>query len=416
MLHDLFEILSFQSGYNTNVVLLGSCLLGTAGGVVGVFSLLRKRALISDAISHATLPGITLGFLVALALTGTGKSLPFLMIGSTLSGILGVLLVQWIKDNTRLPEDSAIGTVLSSFFGLGVVLMSYIQTLKSGSQAGLESYLLGSTASMLQSEAEMIAFSALVITILAILFMKEFGLVCFDPEYAASRGWTVSKIDLLMMALLLAVVVIGLKTVGLILIIALVIIPPVAARFWTDRLGFMVSISAFTGGLSCYLGAALSALTPDLPSGATIVLTATSIFTLSLLFAPKRGIVAVALRQLSFRLKITRRRALLSLDKGPASLTLLPSLLLRREGVINSSGELTSQGKKVVSLMAHDQALWNQYLSDYPEEAFAQNKWSLVMITDVLSFDLIKELENSISGQNLSAGQNLVSCPLKDIS
>ncbi|WP_085901984.1 metal ABC transporter permease [Kiloniella majae] len=404
MLQELFEILTFQSGYNTNVVLLGAGLLGTAGGVVGVFSLLRKRALISDAISHATLPGITLGFLVALALTGTGKSLPFLMIGSTLSGILGVLLVQWIKDNTRLPEDSAIGTVLSSFFGLGVVLMSYIQTLKSGSQAGLESYLLGSTASMLQSEAEMIAISALVITVLAVLFMKEFGLVCFDPDYAASRGWAVSKIDLLMMALLLAVVVIGLKTVGLILIIALVIIPPVAARFWTDRLGIMVAISAVTGGMSCYLGAALSALTPDLPSGATIVLTATALFTLSLLFAPKRGIIATALRQFSFRLKITRRRALLSLDKGQENLSFLASLLLKREGVLNSDRALTEKGKKTVVTMSRDQALWNQYLNDYPEEAFAQNRWSLAMITDILPRDLIKELEMSIDSPKKEIG------------
>ncbi|KLN60024.1 zinc ABC transporter permease [Kiloniella spongiae] len=404
MLQELFDILTFQSGYNTNVVLLGAGLLGTAGGVVGVFSLLRKRALISDAISHATLPGITLGFLVALALTGTGKSLPFLMVGSTLSGILGVLLVQWIKDNTRLPEDSAIGTVLSSFFGLGVVLMSYIQTLKSGSQAGLESYLLGSTASMLQSEAEMIAISALAITMLAVLFMKEFGLVCFDPDYAASRGWAVSKIDLLMMALLLAVVVIGLKTVGLILIIALVIIPPVAARFWTDRLGVMVAISAFTGGMSCYLGAALSALTPDLPSGATIVLTATALFTLSLLFAPKRGVIATALRQFSFRLKITRRRALLSLNKGQPTLSFLASFLLKREGVLNSDHTLTEKGQKTVATMSRDQALWNQYLSDYPEEAFAQNRWSLAMITDILPRDLINELEMSIDSPKKEIG------------
>mgnify|MGYP000218131126 FL=1 len=404
MLQELFDVLTARSGFDTNVVLLGAGLLGTAGGVVGVFSLLRKRALISDAISHATLPGITLGFLVALALTGTGKSLPFLMIGSTLSGILGVLLVQWIKDNTRLPEDSAIGTVLSSFFGLGVVLMSYIQTLKSGSQAGLESYLLGSTASMLQSEAEMIATSALVITVLAVLFMKEFGLVCFDPDYAASRGWAVSKIDLLMMALLLAVVVIGLKTVGLILIIALVIIPPVAARFWTDRLGIMVAISAFTGGMSCYLGAALSALTPDLPSGATIVLTATALFTLSLLFAPKRGVVATTLRQFSFRLKITRRRALLSLDKGQPDLSLLASFLLKREGVLNNDLTLTKKGARTVTSMSRDQALWNQYLNDYPEEAFAQNRWSLAMITDILPRDLIKELEMSIDNPQKEIG------------
>ncbi|MCZ4282373.1 metal ABC transporter permease [Kiloniella laminariae] len=399
MLTELLDILSFQGGYNTSVVLLGSALLGMAGGVIGVFSLLRKRALISDAISHATLPGITLGFLVALALTGTGKSLPFLMAGATISGILGVLLVQWIKDNTRLPEDSAIGTVLSSFFGLGVVLMSYIQTLRDGSQAGLESYLLGSTASMLQSEAEMIAIFALVITLAAIIFLKEFGLVCFDPDYAASRGWSVSKLDLLMMALLLAVVVIGLKTVGLILIIALVIIPPVTARFWTDRLGLMVGISAFTGGISCFLGAGLSALTPDFPSGATIVLTATTLFLLSLFLAPRRGVLATGLQQIFFRYRISRRRALLDLGQGRPLFSPLLVLSLKREGTLDSHGHITKSGHQKIKQMMRDQDLWNQYLTDYPEEAFAQKDWSLAMISDVLSPDLINELEERLQRQ-----------------
>ncbi|WP_020592932.1 metal ABC transporter permease [Kiloniella laminariae] len=404
MLTELLDILSFQGGYNTSVVLLGSALLGMAGGVIGVFSLLRKRALISDAISHATLPGITLGFLVALALTGTGKSLPFLMTGATISGILGVLLVQWIKDNTRLPEDSAIGTVLSSFFGLGVVLMSYIQTLRDGSQAGLESYLLGSTASMLQSEAEMIAVFALLITLTAAIFLKEFGLICFDPDYAASRGWSVSKIDLLMMALLLAVVVIGLKTVGLILIIALVIIPPVTARFWTDRLGLMVGISAFSGGISCFLGAGLSALTPDFPSGATIVLTATTLFLLSLFLAPRRGVLATGLRQIFFRYRISRRRALLSLGQGQPVLSSLFILLLKHEGTLDKNGQVTKLGQQKIRQMSRDQDLWNQYLSDYPEEAFAQKNWSLSMITDVLPPDLIHELEENLRLQQKVAG------------
>lgn len=297
MVREALEILTFGGGYNTSVVLLGAGLLGTGAGVIGALTLLRKRALISDAISHATLPGVALGFLVSLALTGDGRHLGILLAGAAMSGALGVLLVQWIKTHTRLSEDTAIGTVLSLFFGLGIVLLSYIQTLETGGQAGLNSFLLGSTAAMSQGEAQLIGLGALGVTVLAGLLFKEFGLVCFDPDYAGALGWPVARLDLALLGLLLAIVAIGLKTVGLILIIALVIIPPAAARFWTERLGRMVVLAGIFGGLSAYLGAALSALVPRLPSGGIIVLTGGVLFTLSLLLGPARGLLPVAWRR-----------------------------------------------------------------------------------------------------------------------
>jgi len=290
----LIDVLLLRGGYNTALVMIGAALLGAAGGVIGSFTLLRKRALISDAISHATLPGVVIGFLVALWLTGSGRSLPILILGAAGSGALGVLAVQWIRDNTRLPEDTAIGTVLSVFFGLGIVLLSWLQGLEVGGRAGLQGFLLGSVATMLRDEAVTIAVAALLITAACLAAFKEFALVCFDPDYAASTGRDPARIDLAMMALLLALVAIGLKTVGLILIIAVVIVPPAAARFWTDRLGRMVAIAAGIGAVTAYVGAALSALTPDLPTGAVIVLVQGLAFAVSLLFAPRRGVLAAA--------------------------------------------------------------------------------------------------------------------------
>ena len=398
MAPDLIDILTFRAGYNTTVVVIGATLLGVGGGVTGVFALLRRRALISDAISHATLPGVAGAFLVALALGLDGRNMAALLLGACLSGALGVLAVQWMRDHTRLPEDAAIGTVLSVFFGLGIVLLSYIQTLSAAGQAGLEGYLLGSTASMLRHEAELIGIAAAVVVVLALLFLKEFGLVCFDPDYAAARGWSIARIDLLMMALLLTVVAIGLKTVGLILIIALVIIPPVAARFWTERLGPMVAISALIGGLACWLGAALSALWPDLPSGAMIVLTGSALFVLSLLLAPARGLLANATRQLHFRLLVGQRQVLLAVAAGRPAPDPLARRLLTGRGLLTADGGLTDAGRQAAARLRRDQALWDRYLADHPAEALLTRAWALHPIERVLPADVVADLERRVAG------------------
>lgn len=286
------DILLLRAGYNSAVVVAGAALLGLAAGTIGAFVLLRKRVLISDAISHATLPGVALAFLLGVALTGGGRHFGLLLVGAGVSGALGVLLVQAIRDHTRLPEDSAIATVLSLFFGVGVVLLSHIQTLPVGGQAGMTSFLLGSAATMSLDEAWLVGGAALAVVGLAVLLAKEFGLVCFDAGYAAALGWPVRRLDLALLALLLAVVAIGLKTVGLILVVALVTIPPVAARFWTERLGAMVVLAGVLGALAAWLGAAASSLLPRLPTGGVIVLVAAGLLALSLLCGPARGLPA----------------------------------------------------------------------------------------------------------------------------
>lgn len=290
-LYPLLSVLLLQAGYNTVVVMLGAAALGAATGIVGVFAMLRRRALVADAVAHATLPGVALGFIAAVALGYSGRSLPFLMTGAALTAILAAFAIQWIANRTRLTEDTAIASVLATFFALGIVLLTVIQTLKTGGQAGLDIYLLGATAGMLREEAVTLAvFSVIVAATVALLF-KELTLISFDADYARAHGFPVKLLDLAILGLVLAVVVIGLRVVGLVLIVALLIIPPAAARFWTDHTGRMTIVSALIGALSAYFGAAISAISPDTPTGAVIVLVAFSLLLVSVFFGAARGIL-----------------------------------------------------------------------------------------------------------------------------
>lgn len=394
---ELFTILTFQGGYNTSVVLAGVIALGIGGGVIGVFSFLRKRALISDAISHATLPGIAIAFLIGIALGGTGRNLALLMAGAAATGALGVLCVQWIRDYTRLPEDTAIGTVLSVFFGLGIVLLSHIQTLQAAGQAGLNSFLLGSTAALTAGEAQLIGCASLVAILIALVLLKEFGAVAFDEGFAAAQGWRVARLDLAMIGLLLAIVAIGLKTVGLVLIIALVIIPPAAARFWTERLGRLVILAGAFGGLAGWIGGGLSALLPDMPAGAVIVLAAAAIFMFSLLFAPRRGVIAWGVRRLHLRIRAASVRGLLAMAGGYLPPDKLSYRVVRLRGYIDGDARITESGARAAAEMRRQDRLWQVYRTRHPDAALAFNPLAAGRIEDFMSPDMIAALESEIS-------------------
>jgi manganese/zinc/iron transport system permease protein len=282
----MLDALLLSSGYNAAVAMIGATLLGIAAGPVGVFMLLRRRALLADAASHATLPGIVLAFLVNLWLTGEGRSLPVLLVGAGAAAALGVLAVQALQANSRLSGPTAIAVVLSGAFGLGVMGLSYVQTLPVAGQAGLDQFLVGQTAGMRLADAYLIAGVAAVLVIVIALLFKELRLIAFDPEFAAAAGWPVQRLDLLANGLLLATVVVGLTSVGLVLIVAMLIIPAVTARLWTQKLGRMALLAAVFGGVSAYLGAAASAGIHHLPTGATIVLAAAALFAVSLPIAP----------------------------------------------------------------------------------------------------------------------------------
>ncbi len=392
------DALLLQLGYNATLVAVGATLLGIAAGATGTFLFLRKRALVSDAISHATLPGVGLAFILMVAMGGDGRNLIGLLAGSAVSAWIGLLCLSWLTRNTRLAEDAAIGAVLSVFFGFGIVLLTVIQSMGAGRQAGVEGFLLGSTAGMLWSDAVVIALGGAITLVLILLLRRPMTLVAFDPEYAAARGLPVEKVDLAMMGLVMAVTVVGLKIVGLILIIALLIIPPVTARFWTERSDRVVWFAGLIGGVSGYIGAAISASAPNLPTGPIIVLVSFAFFALSLLLAPNRGGLAVVLRHLRFQKRVHLRQGLLALAQEQPIYEKLTLRLLQRNGLARPDGVATETGRARAAKALRDEKRWQVIRSDQTYEAAAALYDGLRDIETVLTRDQIVEVDRTIGG------------------
>ncbi len=421
---DVIQTITMRAGYNTNMVIGGTALLGLAAGIIGVFALLRKRSLMTDALSHATLPGITLAFLIAGAIGLESKSLPVLLVGASITGVLGVICVQLILRHSRLREDAAIGIVLSVFFGFGIVGLSYIQSNAPSDSGGLNHFIYGQAATMRVGDVVLMGSIALAAIIMTLFFRKEFAIVCFNDAFARVDGWPVGLIDLLMMAFVVIVTVAGLQAVGLILVVSMLIIPPVAARFWTDRLGILIVVSGLIGSLSGYIGAVLSALFPRKPAGAVIVLTAGGIFLLSMFLAPKRGVLAHAYRRIGLRLKIAGDHLLeFAYESGMDNLTpegvsdfarkqgwgwsmerFITHMLLRGGHLRRSTAgglSLTDTGRERGARVSRNHALWEQYLVSYADVAPSHVDWSVDMVEHVLSDSLVEELEAALDRRGI---------------
>lgn len=396
MMEAWLDALTLSAGYNTRLVTLGSLLLGAAAGMVGSHVLLRKRALISDAVSHATLPGLAAAFILIALVQGDGRWLPGLLLGAAASAALGLAAVQAMSRHTRLGEDSAIGAVLSVFFGLGVVLLTVIQAMPVAGQAGLSGYLVGATAGMLASEAYLLGAMALGLLVALVILRRTLLLLCFDPEHAWTQGVDLRRADAWLLGLLLAVTVVGLRVTGLILIVALTIIPPVTARFWTDRPHALLMIAAVAGALAGYLGVTLSSVHPRLPSGALVVLAAFALFLASLLIAPRRGLLAHLIDRYRFVRRVHCRQGLLALARGEAIFDPTTLRILHRLGHIRRDGLATAQGRAAARDARHEERLWTHYRHAYPEEAAQLGARRLEPISRLLPPDLIDELERRL--------------------
>ncbi len=409
--------------YNTRLVVLGVAFLGATAGLVGSFLLLRKQSLLGDALSHATLPGIGIAFALMSALGFTGKSLPGLLIGATITGLFGVLLVLAIRKTTRLKDDAAMGIVLSVFFGLGVAILKMVERLPGQSAAGLDGFIYGKTASMVWSDFVLIAIILVITTAVTIALLKELTLLCFDANFASTQGWPVLWLDIILMALVTAVTVVGLQAVGLILIIAFLITPPTAARFWTNRLGWMLFLSSTIGAISGWLGVSISALYSNLPAGAIIVISAATIFLFSMIFGTARGVLPRYLRHLKLLRKVGRQHLLRSTyeileetqDTKPLKNLPIPIDLLRKHRYWSKgelaklirqarsedhierqpSGELrlSESGFGEASRITRNHRLWELYLIKYADIAPSHVDRDADMVEHLLGAEIVHQLE-----------------------
>lgn len=420
---DIINVLLLRD-YNTRLVVTCTILLGCASGLMGGFLLLRKRSLMGDALSHATLPGVGLAFMLSVYWGMDGKSLPLLLVGAAVTGVLGCWVVLLIRNHSRIKDDAAMGIVLSVFFGAGVVVLSLVQSMPEGSAAGLEAFIYGRTASMLQGDFVILTAVTVLVLMLSALLYKEFRLLCFDEAFATSLGWPVRWLDILLLALVALVTVAGLQAVGLILIIAFLIIPAAAARFWTEHLDRMLLLSALIGALSGWLGASISALLPRMPAGAVIVLVAAGFFLISMLFGCERGVVVRFFRYALLRRSVGRQHLLraiyeiieaASVPGQEVEVQPVPFRKVRgrrtwtdaqlrsymrqayRDGLIAQSGgeriTLTEAGLNQAAKVTRNHRLWEIYLIEYADVATSRVDRDADAVEHILGDRMVATLE-----------------------
>ncbi len=271
---------------NVRTVVIGTILLNLSASVVGSFAFLQKKSLSGDAVAHSILPGICMAFIAFQT-----KSLWVLLPGAFITGWLSLYLVDLISHHSKLKQDTAIAVVLSVFFAIGIILLTYIQHTGSGAQSGLDSFLFGKAAALL--EEDLITYGIISIVVIAVtaFFLKEFTLISFDTAYAASIGVPVRKLQLVLTTLTVIAIVTGIQSVGVVLMSAMLITPAVAARYWTDNLKRLLLLAVLFNSLAALAGAYISYRYPSMPTGPWIVLIISIFAFVSILFAPKKGII-----------------------------------------------------------------------------------------------------------------------------
>ena len=269
------------SDYTARTILLGAASLGVVSGVVGSYAVLRRQSLVGDVMSHAALPGIVLAFIIV----GVKEQLPIL-IGAALSAVLAVFLMNLITENSRVKTDSAMGMALSVFFGLGLVLLTYAQRMPNANQAGLDKFLFGQAEALVEKDVLIIGLTGFFALSVVGLFWKEFKLLCFDPDFGGTMGFSMKPLDMLVTAVIVSAIVIGLQTVGVVLMSSMLIAPAVAARQWTGSMGSMVILAALIAAASGVTGVALSAGFENVPTGPAVIVCVSVIAFSSILFSP----------------------------------------------------------------------------------------------------------------------------------
>jgi manganese/zinc/iron transport system permease protein len=410
--------LGLLSDPNFQWVLAGASLLGAGAGVLGCFAFLRRRALLGDALAHATLPGVCLAFMV------TGSKHPLVLLaGAAVTGWLGVRAVEGIVKHSRIKEDGALALTLSVFFGAGIVLLTRIQKTGSAAQAGLDKFLFGQAASLVGADVWLLGGVTVLLIAAVTIAFKEFKLVSFDPSFASTLGWPVGWIEVLLSMLTVLSVTVGLQLVGVVLMAAMLVTPAAAARYWTDKLTRMVWIAGLIGATSGAAGAVVSVIAPRMPTGPWTVVAATGLFLLSLLAAPRRGLIGRAVRRHATRQRTADENVLKTLyllgeeaagdwDRAQALTTVASrrhlkvgdarhtARRLEVGGWLNAAGDdvrLTAPGLARARRIVRLHRLWEVYLTERLHLAADHVHEDAENIEHVITPEIEAELERALA-------------------
>ena len=384
IIEQIVEFFSFRD-VNVRYVALGTVLLGASSALVGCFTFLRKKALVGDTIAHSILPGICLSFIIFKT-----KDPLMLLLGAIVSGWLSVYIVDYISANSKLKPDTAIGLTLSVFFGVGVLLLTHIQHSGNAAQAGLDKFLFGKAASLVQNDVITFGIVSVLLIVTIVVFFKQFSLISFDVHFAKTIGLPVRTFEIILSIITVLAVAIGIQTVGVVLMAAMLITPAAAARFWTDKLKVMIVIAAFIGGISGIFGAFISFTAPSMPTGPWIVVVLSIIAIGSMLVAPKNGAISKIRKQKKNQRKILEDNIVKLLYKlgekendffKNRSITTLKNYreipenkflkglnILKNKNLVahvNDLWVLTDEGKKAGMRIVRIHRLWELYLTTY---------------------------------------------------
>ena len=397
----------------TRTVMAGACLLGLCAGLVGCFTLLRKRALVGDVLAHAALPGICVAYLVL-----GGRSFVALLIGALCSGVLAVATLAVLRSKSKVREDAALGGVLSGFFALGIVLSSIVQRKPVDSPAGLDTFIYGQAAVMTRSDVITLAVVASIAIVMVAIFGRRFMMLCFDEAFAKSAGMRTLAVDFALMVLVCLVTIAGLPAAGVVLIAALLIIPAVTARMWTQSLNVMLVIASLAGALCAMSGVAISGVFKDVPTGPAITLFAGACFVVSLLISPRVGIVRRAMQSFRTRRRIAMQNLLRASyelrESGQSSLT-VAALALKRAwsvaelerlidracgaGLMTRHGaiiELTKIGESEAAQVVRAHRLWELYLIEEASLPSDHVDRDADLVEHMLSAETLDKLEERL--------------------
>ena len=398
--------------------LAGSMLLGITCGLLGSFIVVRKMALVGDALSHAVLPGVAIGFLWNMS-----KDPVAIFIGATIAGLLGTVMVRLITQTTHLKEDTALGLVLATFFAVGICLLTMIQRLPTGNKSGIDKFLFGQAAAMGPGDIKLMAVVTVLSIVVITLFYKEFLVTSFDPGFASAAGFPTQLIHYGLMLLLAFAIVIALQAVGVVLVSAMLITPAAAAYLLTDRMSRMLWLAALFGLIAGALGSFVSFLGPNLPTGPLMVLAATTVFIIAFLFGPQHGIANRWWRQRSRAKRVQRENTLKSIYHVLESRQVvgegvsLRELAERRRETIEEAARqsaelrrhelatlheegnlifLTPAGWQLACAIVRNHRLWELYLTNAAQIAADHVHEDAEKIEHVLGDEVVRELERRL--------------------
>ncbi|WP_051259231.1 metal ABC transporter permease [Schaalia suimastitidis] len=309
-------IVDFLSQTVYQRVIVGTSVIGATCGFLGTFTYLRRQSLIADVVGHSSMLGVTSAYLLSVLLLGIdGRSIVPIIVICALVGVLSAFLTSTLSRFRRVGLDAAMAVVLALTFGGGMVIMAEIRLRPfPSSRAGLEDYLFGNATTLTWSDISLSAICAVIAVMLILVMWRDIALLVFDRSNAHVMGRPVSFIEMTLVGATVVGIVIGLKAVGLVLVVAYVILPPAAARQWTRHLGTMSCLSAFLGLVASLVGALLSVMLGKVPSGPLTVIVLTVFTLFSMVAAPRRSLIVRAIRRAEAR----RRLAGELQNRGPS--------------------------------------------------------------------------------------------------